>query len=442
MPSSPQNAAVPRVVIIGGGFGGLKAAQALNGMPIHVTMIDRTNHHVFQPLLYQVATAGLSPADIAAPIRHIVRKQKNTTVIMDEVTAIDKIAKLVHLAGDDPVPYDYLIVATGARHSYFGKDEWEPFAPGLKTLTDATRIREQILEAFEQAETNEDLIKRNELLTIVIVGGGPTGVEMAGAIAELSKRALASDFRNIDPRKTKIILVEASPRILGGFPEYLAVRAHKALEHMGVTVITGKRVQQIDDDSVTVEYERIGCSTVMWAAGVLASPAGKWLDAPMDKNRRVQVLPDLSISNHPEIFVIGDTATMMQDGKPLPGVAPVAMQQGPYAVDVIRSYLFHTEKPAPFRYWDKGNLATVGRKFAIADFGRFGISGFPAWLLWLGLHIYFLIGYRNRFSVLTQWAWAYVTYERGARLITKEDSLRRASPADAAIPQDTARRGY
>ena len=418
MPSSPQNAAVPRVVIIGGGFGGITAARALNGMPVRVTMIDKTNHHVFQPLLYQVATAGLSPADIAAPIRHIVRKQKNTDVLMAEVTGIDTVAKTVQIAEHEPLPYDYLIMATGARHSYFGKEQWDQNAPGLKTLTDATRIRERVLSAFELAETAEDERTRREFLTFVIVGGGPTGAEMAGAISELAKRALASDFRHIDPRSAKILLIEAGPRILSGFPEYLAKRAQHALEKMGVEVRTGNAVQDIDDSGVTVAYERIGCHTVIWAAGVLASPAGQWFDAPTDKNRRVLVNPDLSVPGHPEIFVIGDTMTLIQDGKPLPGVAPVAMQQGPYVANAIRSSVFHRDPPPPFRYRDKGNLATIGRKYAIADFGKFGISGFPAWLLWLGIHIYFLIGFRNRFFVLAQWAWAYLTYERGARLIT------------------------
>ncbi len=420
-----QNASLPHVVIVGGGFGGITAARALNGMPVRITMIDKTNHHLFQPLLYQVATAGLSPADIAAPIRHIVRKQKNTKVLMAEVTGIDTVAKTVQVADHQPIPYDYLIMATGARHSYFGKEQWSENAPGLKTLTDATRIRERVLSAFEEAETAEDERVRQELLTFVIVGGGPTGAELAGAIAELAKRALASDFRHIDPRRTKILLLEAGPRILSGFPEYLAKRAHHALEEMGVEVRTDSAVQDIDDMSVTVAFERIGCRTVIWAAGVLASPAGQWFDVPTDKNRRVQVLPDLSIPNHPEIFVIGDTATLTQDGKPLPGVAPAAMQQGNYVANVIRSYVLHRERPAPFRYKDKGNLATIGRRFAIADFGKFGISGFPAWLLWLGIHIYFLVGFRNRFFVLAQWAWAYLTYERGARLITKLNARKR-----------------
>jgi NADH:ubiquinone reductase (H+-translocating) len=409
---------LPHVVIVGGGFGGLNAAQALNGVPIRVTVIDRTNHHVFQPLLYQVATAGLSPADIAAPIRHIVSRQKNTNVLMAEVIDIDTANRLVLTREDEPMPYDYLILATGARHSYFGKEEWEVNAPGLKTLTDATRIREKVLGAFEQAEMEEDEELRRELLTFAIVGGGPTGAEMAGAIAELARRALARDFRHIDPRSTRILLLEASPRILGNFPAYLAERAHKALENMGVEVRTGGAVQEIDDTGLTVGFERIGCRTVVWAAGVLASPAGQWLNAPMDRNRRVLVEPDLSVPGHPEIFVIGDTATRLQDGQPLPGVAPAAMQQGRYVGDVIRARVLKREPPPPFRYRNKGNMATIGRKFAIADFGKFGMSGFPAWLFWLGLHVYFLIGFRNRLSVMIQWAWAYVTYERGARLIT------------------------
>lgn len=427
---------LPRVVIVGGGFAGLNAARALNGLPVRITLIDRTNHHVFQPLLYQVATAGLSPADIAAPIRHILSRQKNVNVLMAEVIGIDTANQLVLTREDEPTPYDYLVLATGARHSYFGKDDWEANAPGLKTLTDATRIREKVLAAFEQAEMEENDELRRELLTFAVVGGGPTGVEMAGAIAELAKRALARDFRHIDPRSTRIVLLEASPRILGNFPEYLAQRAHDALVGMGVQVRTGNAVQQIDDTGLTVGFERIGCRTVVWAAGVLASPVGKWLMAPMDRNRRVQVEADLSVPAHPNIWVVGDAATRIQDGQPLPGVAPAAMQQGNYVADVIRARVLKREPPPPFRYWNKGNMATVGRKFAIVDFGKFGLSGFLAWLMWLGLHIFYLIGFRNRISVLIQWAWAYVTYERGARLITAPPIRENPKAQNAVKVQD------
>jgi NADH dehydrogenase len=407
----------PQVIIVGGGFGGLAAARALRNAPVHVTLIDRTNHHVFQPLLYQVATAGLSPADIAAPIRSILHKQRNTEVLLAEVQGVDTEARKVVLS-DRTLDYDTLILATGARHAYFGHDEWEKEAPGLKSLMDATTIRRDILLAFEAAETEPDPEACRALMTFALVGAGPTGVELAGAIAELANRALAADFRHIDPRSARILLLEAGPRILAGFPEDLAESAKHALERMGVEVLTNAKVEAVDAEGVTVGGKRIPCRTVIWAAGVLASPAGKWLNAPTDRNGRVLVEPNLSVPGHPDIFVIGDTATLQQDGKPLPGVAPVAMQQGRYVGALIQSRLRGQSEPPPFHYKDKGNLATVGRKFGIVQIGKLKLRGFIAWLFWLGVHIFFLIGFRNRLLVLIQWAWAYITYERGARLIT------------------------
>lgn len=409
-----------RVVIVGGGFGGLEAAKALRSAEVSVTLIDRTNHHVFQPLLYQVATAGLSPADICAPIRRVLRGARHTEILMAEVVGVDTEARKV-LLEDRAISYDFLILATGARHSYFGKDAWETFAPGLKTITDATAIRRSVLTAFEAAEMETDPEKRRAYLTFILVGGGPTGVEMAGAIAELAKRALAKDFHHIDPREARILLLEAGPRILTAFPDDLAERAKQALEQMGAEVRTGSAVESVDAEGVLVGGERIASRTVLWAAGVFASPAGKWIGAETDRAGRVLVAPDLSVPGHPNIFVIGDAAHVQRSETELvPGVAPAAMQEGRYAAQVICHRLTGKEPPPPFVYVDKGNLATVGRKFAIADFGRFRLAGFLAWLFWLGLHIFFLIGFRNRLLVLIQWAWAYFTFERGARLIIQE----------------------
>ena len=414
-------AKVPRVVIIGAGFGGLQAAHALRNAPVDLTVIDRNNHHLFQPLLYQVATAGLSPADICVPIRFTLRKQKNTEVLMAEVTGIDLQEQRV-LVGDRSIAYDYLVVATGASDNYFGHDDWEHFAPGLKSVVDATKLRRNILLAFEAAEMETDPEKVRALLTFVLVGAGPTGVEMAGAIAELAHKAIASDFRHIDPRTAHIILIEAGPRILPTFPEALAQKAQRALQRLGVEVRTGTPVEAIDENGVGVAGEHIAAKTVIWSAGVKASAAGQWLKAAVDRGGRVKVLEDLSLPGHPNIFVIGDTAGAMQDGKPLPGVAPVAMQAGRYVASVIAQRVAgKQEATPPFRYHDKGNLATVGRSFAILEIGKIRLTGFVAWAMWLTIHIFYLIGFRNRFLVFFQWTWAYFTFQRGTRLITFQE---------------------
>jgi NADH dehydrogenase len=367
--------------------------------------------------LYQVATAGLSPADISAPIRSILKKQANTRVIMAEVTGIDTREQRV-LAGEISVPYDYLIVATGARHSYFGHDEWEPYAPGLKSVTDATAIRRDILFAFEAAERETDPEKRDALLTFVLVGAGPTGVEMAGAIAELAHKALAADFPNIDPKSARIILVEAGPKILLVYPESQSRRAQKALNRLGVEVRTSAAVENITSDGVFIAGKLLPAKTVIWTAGVAASAAGQWLGAEVDRAGRVKVAADLSLPDHPNVFVVGDTASVTQDGKLLPGVAPVAMQEGRYAASLITQKVAGKDDVSSFHYHDKGNLATVGRSFGIVDIGGFRFSGFFAWAMWLVIHIFYLIGFRNRFLVMFQWAWAYLTFQRGARLIT------------------------
>src|SRR6266487_4425866 len=410
---------LPRVVIVGAGFGGLRAARALRNAPVQVTVIDRQNHHLFQPLLYWVATAGLSPADICSPIRGILRNQKNAEVFMEEVTGVDVQEQRV-LMGDCSVPYDYLVLATGAHDNYFGHPEWEHYAPGLKSIVDATSLRRKILLAFEAAEIETDPEKVKELLTFVLVGAGPTGVKMAGAIAELAHKALASDFRHIDTRMTRIILIEASPRILAAFPESLARKTQKRLVTMGVEVRTGTPVTELDEHGVVVDGERINAATIIWSAGVLASPAGKWLCTEVDRAGRVKVASDLSVPGHPNVFVIGDTASAMQNGKALPGVAQVAIQGGRYVASVITDRVEGKEVNKPFHYRDKGNLATVGRSYAIVDIGKIRLTGFVAWLLWLAVHIYFLVGFRNRLVTIFQWAWTYLTYARGARLITFE----------------------
>jgi NADH dehydrogenase len=411
----------PRVVIIGAGFGGMQAARALHDAPVEVTVIDRNNHHLFQPLLYQVATAGLSPADISAPIRHILHKQKNTNVIMGEVTGIDLQEQRVFIH-DRSLSYDYLVVATGAAHSYFGHDAWEKDAPGLKMIVDATLIRRKLLLAFEAAEVESDPEKQRTLLTFVLVGAGPTGVEMAGAIAELAHKALASDFRTIDPTSARIILIEAGPRILPAFPEHMARKAQQALRRLGVDVRTGAAVTGIDSEGVNIGDERIAAKTVIWTAGVAASPAGQWLHANVDRAGRVKVGSDLLLPGTANVFVIGDTASVIQDGVPLPGVAPVAMQQGRYVATAIRDRIAGRGQVPPFHYVNKGNLATVGRSFGLADFGYVQLTGFIGWVLWLAVHIFFLITFRNRVLVLFQWAWAYFTFQRGARLITFDSS--------------------
>lgn len=420
-----RQASRARIVIIGAGFGGLTAAKALAKAPADITVVDRRNYHLFQPLLYQVATAGLSPADIAAPIRGILRRQANTTVLLGKVTAIDTEACNV-LIGAQRFPYDYLIIATGARHAYFGHDDWAAFAPGLKKIEDATAIRRQILLAFEKAENSPDPDERRRLLNFVVVGGGPTGVELAGAIAELARRALMRDFRNIDPGCARVLLVEAGPRLLPAFPEPLSASAARSLEKLGVEVLLGRAVTACDDSGADVAGERIGARTIIWAAGVMASPAAKWLGAEKDKAGRVRVLPDLSVPGRENVFVIGDTAlTLDEQGNPVPGIAPAAKQQGKYVGRLIRARLAGRSRPGPFRYRHFGNLATIGRKAAVADFGWLRLKGHPAWFLWGFAHVYFLIGFRNRFAVLLDWLWSYVTFQRGSRLITGEQPLDR-----------------
>ena len=410
--------ASPHIVIVGAGFGGLSAAHALAGAAARVTVVDRRNYHLFQPLLYQVATAGLSPAQIAAPIRAILRRAANVQVLLGRVTAIDKAARTVTLE-DRTLGYDWLVLATGARHAYFGHDEWEAVAPGLKKIDDATQIRRRILSAFEQAEAGGDAKARRRLLTFVVIGGGPTGVEMSGAIAELARVALRHDFRNIDPREARIVLVEAGPRVLAAFPETLSAAAQRALERLGVEVRLGTPVTQCDADGVTIGEDRLPAETIVWAAGVAASPASRWLSADHDGAGRVMVGADLTLPGYPEIFCIGDTALAKDaSGKPLPGLAPVAKQQGAYVARVLRARLAGKPEPGPFRYRDFGTLATIGRGAAVADFGWLRLSGTLAWLLWGAVHISFLIGFRNRLVVLIDWLWAYLTFQSGARLIT------------------------
>jgi NADH:ubiquinone reductase (H+-translocating) len=411
-------AGLPKVVIVGAGFAGLSAAKALANAPVHVTLIDRRNHHLFQPLLYQVATAGLAPNQIATPIRAIVRKQRNTDVELGKVEGVDTAANEVVL-GNRRIAYDYLIIATGARHSYFGQNEWEGHAPGLKTLEDATELRKRILLAFERAELETDHDERARLTTFVVIGGGPTGVEMAGAIAELARKALARDYRRINPACARIVLVEAAPRVLGAFPEELSDHARSSLERLGVEVRVGKPVSSIDANGVTLEGERIESRCVIWAAGVQSSPAARWLDIPADRAGRAIIGPDLRAPGHHNIFVAGDCAAVAgADGRPLPGVAPVAKQQGAYAAKAIIAAIKKRPFNKPFRYADFGNLATVGRKAAVADFRGFHLRGFIGWFVWSAAHVYFLIGFRNRIAVTLDWLWSYLTFERGARLIT------------------------
>ncbi len=411
----------PRVVIVGGGFGGLQAARALAGAPVQVTVIDRENHHTFQPLLYQVATAALSPADVAWPIRHILQRQDNATVIMAAVHGVDAEARLVH-TDSISVPYDFLVVATGATHSYFGHDEWAAFASGLKGVEDAIRIRRRFLTAFEQAELTEDPSARERFLTFVIVGGGPTGVEMAGAMAEVARQTLAADFRRSDPRSSRIVLLEAGPRVLPVFPESLSGYARRALERMGVEVRTGTPVTQCDANGVVLEGgQRISASTVIWAAGVVASPAAAWLGAAYDRAGRVKVEPDLSLPGRPEIFVVGDTASVLDPaGHPVPGIAPAAKQMGAYVGKRIWSRIAGDPPSPPFRYVHRGDLATIGRRSAVVKLRHLRLKGVAGWLFWSVAHIYFLIGLRNRFVVAFNWFWDYVTFQRGARLITQD----------------------
>ena len=417
----------PRVVVIGGGFAGLAAARGLRRAAVRVTVVDRSNHHLFQPLLYQVATAALPPGDIAAPIRRILRRQANTAVLLGEVSAIDPDARTIDVGGRT-IPFDFLIVAAGAGDSWFGHDDWRPFAPGLKTIDDALEIRRRVLLAFERAEWEADPAARRALLTFVVVGGGPTGVELAGALAEIARHAMTRDFRGIDPAQTAVVLVEAADRVLPGYPADLSAKAARQLEALGVTVRTGARVTAIDAGAVRLGAERIGARTTMWAAGVAASPLARFLGAPLDRQGRVRVGPDLSVPGHPEIFVAGDLAAVESDGRPVPGLAPAAMQEGRHAARCIRRAL--AGRPTrPFRYLDKGTLATIGRSAAVADIRGWKISGFPAWAAWLGIHIFFLIGFRNRLLVLIEWAWAYFTWQRGTRLITGGGAREKGSTA-------------
>ena len=408
----------PRVVIIGGGFGGLSAARALEAAPVDVRLIDRRNHHVFQPLLYQVATAGLSPGDIASPIRWILRRHRNLTVWLGEVTGIDTAARLVRLADGDAVPYDYLIVAAGAAHSYFGHDEWQAHAPGLKTLDDAVDIRTRVLLAFERAERERDPAAQRRLLTFAVVGGGPTGVELAGALAEISRHALANDFRAIDPESARIILIEGGHSVLPAYPARLRAFARRALERKGVSVWTDSLVTAVEPSRLRIGDETVEAGTILWAAGVAASPLGQTLGVETDKVGRVPVEPDLSVPGQPDVFVVGDLAVFRDaEGRELPGVAQVAMQQAAHAAANIQRAI-RGEVRRPFVYRNYGNLATIGRNSAVGDLGWLRFTGYFAWLFWLFVHIFQLIGFRNRLSVMTQWAFSYMTYQRAVRLIT------------------------
>ena len=404
----------PKVVIVGAGFGGLEAAKRLANRDVDVTVIDRRNHHLFQPLLYQVATAALSPADIAAPIRSILAHAQNVRVLLDCVCGVIADTKCVQLESGRVVHYDWLILATGARHSYFGRDDWARHAPGIKSIEDATAVRRRVLLALERAETEPHHASRQALLTFIVIGGGPTGVEMAGAIAELARKSVSRDFRSITPHCSRVVLIEAGPRLLPAFPEYLSLRTRDALEQLGVDVRLGEPVSEIGPHHVRVGHELIMTHTTVWAAGIQASPAAEWLGAQSDRLGRVVVGRDLTVPGQDGIFVIGDTVACA-DGRngTLPGIAPVAKQQGRYAADRI---LGRTK--APFRYRDYGNLATIGRRRAVADFGRLRLSGFPAWLIWCAAHIWFLVGFRSRLIVTLQWAWNYFTFARSARLIT------------------------
>ncbi len=432
--------ATKRVVIVGGGFAGLNAAKAMSREKrVAITLIDRRNHHLFQPLLYQVAMAGLSPADIAAPLRSILCKQKNVRVICEDVQTVDAHARQI-TASFGNIEYDYLLLACGAQHSYFGHDEWEPFAPGLKTIEQATEIRRRVLVAFEQAELTSDLDQRRRLLTFVVVGGGPTGVELAGAIGEMSRFTLARDFRNIDPSLARIILIEAGPRLLAMFPEKLASRAMRDLEALGVQTWTNSKVTRIDESGVEVSGDRIHAATVLWAAGVQASQIASQPAFERDRQGRIVVQPDLSIAAFPEICVAGDLCALKsKDGRPLPGIAPVAMQQGRHFAKLIQADL--NNKPRPeFQYVDKGQMATIGRSCAIAQVGKAHLTGFPAWMAWLIVHIYFLTGFRNRLFVILSWTWSFLSFRRGARLILAKNWRfydQPAAPKEQPQPQSS-----
>lgn len=416
-----------KVVIIGGGFGGLNVAKSLKGAKLDVLLIDKTNHHLFQPLLYEVATAALSPGDIATPLREILRHQENTAVIMGEVVKIDKKNKQITIANGDVYGYDILVIAIGARHSYFGRDDWEQYAPGLKTVNDALKIREQVLISFEKAERLDNVSEVAKYLNFVVIGGGPTGVEMAGAIAEIANKTMFKNFRRIKPEESNIYLIEALPQILPMYPDKLAQSATKTLEHLGVKVMTGKKVTEIHEGGVQIEGMFIESMNVIWAAGNQVSPMLKTLDVPLDRAGRVVVDPDLSIPGHPEIFVVGDAANLVgKEGKPLPGVAPVAMQEGRYVAKNIKKGI-PKEQREPFAYFDKGSMATIGKAKAIVMFRKLQFSGFFAWLIWAFVHIMFLIGFRNRLGVMLEWGAMMFTGERGVRLITR--------PIDKEIPK-------
>ncbi|MGI8561077.1 MAG: NAD(P)/FAD-dependent oxidoreductase [Luteimonas sp.] len=429
---------MPHVVIVGGGFAGLWATRALASAPVRITLVDRCNHHLFQPLLYQVATAGLSAPDIAAPLRHILRRQANVMVLMDEAIGIDTTHREVRLLGHDAIAYDYLLVASGATHAYFGHDDWARFAPGLKTLDDALLIRRRILSAFERAEAEADAEARRALMTFAIVGGGPTGVELAGTLAEIARHTLKHEFRRIDPRQARVLLLEAGPDVLPTFPDALSEKARRQLQRLGVEVRTGVPVNAIDADGVLVGEERIAARTVLWAAGVAASPLARSLGVALDRAGRVPVQPDLSVAGVPEIFVGGDLAALQRpDGRPVPGVAPAAKQMGRHVAAAIRARI-ERRPTTPFRYRDYGNLATIGRMAAVVDFGRLRLSGAPAWWFWLLAHIFFLIGFRNRLAVLLDWTWAYWSHQRAARIILGGDG-EEAGGSDAAAPKDVIR---
>jgi NADH dehydrogenase FAD-containing subunit len=438
-----RNPHTPRVVIVGGGFGGLAAAKALGKAPVEVILIDRTNHHVFQPLLYQVATSVLAPSQMSSPIREVLRRHKNTTVIMGEVTGVDKAQRCVFVNDVDrehvAVPYDYLILATGARHSYFGHNEFEKFAPGLKSLADAVGIRNKILSAFEQAEAEENVDLHRDLLTFVLVGAGPTGVEMAAALAIFVRTSLRSEFRRIDPTSARIVLIDAARNVLGTFAPSLSDAAELHLQKLGVEIHLGHAVEKIDSEGVIVAGERIASKTVIWTAGVTPSPAGKWLGAETDRAGRVRIQPDLRVPNHPEVFVVGDTASLDQDGKPLAGVAQVAMQQGRYAGKLIRRQLAGKRPPKPFRYFDKGTMAVVGKGYAVLQSGKIRLHGLFAWLAWAFIHITFLSQLSLKISVLLQWGWLFLTGQRGSRLIV---NYQQSEPAQTTpLPPATPNRG-
>jgi NADH:ubiquinone reductase (H+-translocating) len=432
---------LPRVVIVGGGFAGLAAAKALRKTPARIILIDRSNHHLFQPLLYQVATSVLTPGQIGSPIRGVLRRQSNTTVILGEVTSVDRAKKSVYVSNglreNVPVAYDYLILATGVTHSYFGHDEFAPFAPGLKSLADAVAIRNKILRAFEQAEAEEDPAKHRDLLTFVLVGGGPTGVEMAAAIAGLVRTTLRREFRRIDPESARIMVIDRGKRVLGTFAEEISEAAMKRLEHLGVEVRNGVGVDDIDADGVTVGGERILSKVVIWTAGVAPSPAGKWLNAETDRAGRVRVQPDLSIPGSPEVFVLGDTASFDHDGHALPGVAQVAIQQGRYAGRLIARRISGGSIPARFRYFDKGNMAVVGAGFAVLQTGKVRMHGFLAWLGWGLVHLQFLAQSSERVSVFLQWIWTVNTGQRGSRLIVNHYGTRQIQATAKAMSQET-----